>query len=57
MQGVEINLERPWRRETMRNLVKEATRIDFSELGNDLNAVKEATFSKLNMAQIVKKDI
>ncbi|KAK9072554.1 hypothetical protein SSX86_008988 [Deinandra increscens subsp. villosa] len=48
-QGVEINLERPWRRETMHNLVKEATGIDFSELGNDLNAVKEETFSKLNI--------
>ncbi|KAM0045097.1 putative lysine--tRNA ligase [Helianthus debilis subsp. tardiflorus] len=48
-QGVEINLERPWRRETMHNLVKEATGIDFIELGNDLNAVKEATFNALNM--------
>ncbi|KAL8245564.1 hypothetical protein R6Q59_011822 [Mikania micrantha] len=49
-QGVEINLERPWRRETMHNLVKEATGIDFIELGNDLNAVKEATFNALNMS-------
>ncbi|KAK1429069.1 hypothetical protein QVD17_11268 [Tagetes erecta] len=48
-QGVEINLERPWRRETMHNLVKEATGIDFIELGNDLNAVKEATLNALNM--------
>ncbi|KAI3706321.1 hypothetical protein L6452_23974 [Arctium lappa] len=48
-QGVEISLERPWRRETMHNLVKEATGIDFLELGNDLNAVKAATLSALNM--------
>ncbi|KAI3688256.1 hypothetical protein L1987_81967 [Smallanthus sonchifolius] len=48
-QGTEINMERPWRRETMHNLVKEATGIDFIELGNDLNALKEATFNALNM--------
>ncbi|XP_024986972.1 lysine--tRNA ligase, chloroplastic/mitochondrial isoform X2 [Cynara cardunculus var. scolymus] len=48
-QGVEINLERPWRRETMHNLVKEAIGIDFLELGNDLDAVKAATLSALNM--------
>ncbi|KAI7726218.1 hypothetical protein M8C21_008562 [Ambrosia artemisiifolia] len=48
-QGVEINLERPWRRETMHNLVKEATGIDFIALGNDLNAAKEATYNALNM--------
>ncbi|XP_076913716.1 lysine--tRNA ligase, chloroplastic/mitochondrial-like [Bidens hawaiensis] len=48
-QGVEINLGRPWKRETMHNLVKEATGIDINEFGNDLNALKEATFSKLNL--------
>ncbi|XP_076948131.1 lysine--tRNA ligase, chloroplastic/mitochondrial-like isoform X2 [Bidens hawaiensis] len=48
-QGVEINLERPWKRETMHNLVKEATGIDINEFGNDLNALKEATFVKLNL--------
>ncbi|KAI3822920.1 hypothetical protein L1987_10521 [Smallanthus sonchifolius] len=48
-QGAEINLERPWRRETMHSLVKEATGIDFIELGNNLNALKEATFNALNM--------
>nr|XP_043636918.1 lysine--tRNA ligase, chloroplastic/mitochondrial [Erigeron canadensis] len=47
-QGVEINLERPWRRETMHNLVKEAIGIDFIELGNDLTAVKEATIKALS---------
>lgn len=34
-QGVEICLERPWRRETMHDLVKEATGIDFNQFGND----------------------
>ncbi|GJW88153.1 lysine--tRNA ligase, chloroplastic/mitochondrial [Tanacetum coccineum] len=48
-QGVEINLERPWRRETMHNLVKQATGLDFNEFGNDLNAAKEATINALNM--------
>lgn len=33
----------------MHNLVKEATGIDFIELGNDLNAVKEATLNALNI--------
>ncbi|KAL3828858.1 hypothetical protein ACJIZ3_017660 [Penstemon smallii] len=45
-QGVEICLERPWRRETMHNLVKEATGIDFNEFGNDLTAAKEAALQK-----------
>lgn len=48
-QGVEICLERPWRRETMHNLVKEATEIDFNELGNDLKAAKEATLTALGI--------
>ncbi|KAK6920883.1 Aminoacyl-tRNA synthetase, class II (D/K/N) [Dillenia turbinata] len=39
-QGTEICLERPWRRETMHNLVKEATGIDFNELGNDVETAK-----------------
>lgn len=42
-QGGEICLERPWRRETMHNLVKEATGIDFHELGNDLKVAQETT--------------
>lgn len=49
MQGVEICLERPWRRETMHNLVKEATGIDFTEFGSDLNKAKDVTLSSLNM--------
>jgi hypothetical protein len=49
MQGVEICLERPWRRETMHNLVKEAIGIDFSELGNDLTAAKEVTLRALGI--------
>ncbi|KAK4857127.1 hypothetical protein QYF36_024818 [Acer negundo] len=48
-QGVEINLERPWRRETMHNLVKETTGIDFNELGNDLKAAKEVTLRGLGV--------
>ncbi|KAB5565226.1 hypothetical protein DKX38_005280 [Salix brachista] len=47
MQGVEICLERPWRRETMHNLVKEATAIDFNELGDDLEVAKNVTFRTL----------
>lgn len=47
MQGMEICLERPWRRETMHSLVKENTGIDFIELGNDLEVAKEVTLSTL----------
>ncbi|KAK2974459.1 hypothetical protein RJ640_013201 [Escallonia rubra] len=46
-QGVEICLERPWRRESMHNLVKEATGINFIEFGNDLKAAKEVTHATL----------
>ncbi|KAL6203899.1 hypothetical protein ACLB2K_021169 [Fragaria x ananassa] len=46
-QGVEIYLERPWKRETMHNLVKEATGITFNELGNDLQVAKEVTLKNL----------
>ncbi|XP_051131481.1 lysine--tRNA ligase, chloroplastic/mitochondrial [Andrographis paniculata] len=48
-QDVEICLERPWRRETMHNLVKEATRIDFNTFGDDLTAAKEATLQTLDV--------
>ncbi|CAK8559923.1 unnamed protein product [Lathyrus sativus] len=46
-QGVEICLEKPWRRETMHNLVKEISGIDFNELGNDLEVAKQATLASL----------
>ncbi|GFZ18260.1 lysyl-tRNA synthetase, class II [Actinidia rufa] len=55
MLGVEICLERPWRRETMHNLVKEVTGIDFVELGNDLTAAKEVTIRTLG-ASLEHKD-
>ncbi|KAK3129363.1 hypothetical protein QOZ80_6BG0478440 [Eleusine coracana subsp. coracana] len=41
-QGTEISLERPWRRETMHSLVKEATGIDFNSFGQDVEAAKNA---------------
>jgi lysyl-tRNA synthetase class II len=40
-QGTEISLERPWRRETMHSLVKEATGIDFNSFG-DVESAKRA---------------
>ncbi|XP_057447251.1 lysine--tRNA ligase, chloroplastic/mitochondrial [Lotus japonicus] len=46
-QGVEICLERPWRRETMHNLVKEIAGVDFNELGNDLKVAKQVTLDTL----------
>ncbi|TQD69333.1 hypothetical protein C1H46_045134 [Malus baccata] len=55
MQGVEIHLERPWRRETMHNLVKESAEIDFGELGNDLKVAKEVTLKTLG-ADLDHKD-
>lgn len=33
---------RPWRRETMHSLVKDATGVDFHEFGNNAEAAKEA---------------
>uniref|UniRef100_A0A0E0CNL9 Lysine--tRNA ligase n=1 Tax=Oryza meridionalis TaxID=40149 RepID=A0A0E0CNL9_9ORYZ len=41
-QGTEISLERPWRRETMHSLVKEATGIDFNSFGEDVESAKNA---------------
>ncbi|KAL3028117.1 hypothetical protein AAZX31_03G095400 [Glycine max] len=46
-QGVEICLEKPWRRETMHNLVKETAGIDFNELANDLEVAKRVTLDTL----------
>ncbi|XP_039784705.1 lysine--tRNA ligase, chloroplastic/mitochondrial-like isoform X4 [Panicum virgatum] len=40
--GTEISLERPWRRETMHSLVKEATGIDFNIFGHDVESAKIA---------------
>ncbi|RVW48785.1 Lysine--tRNA ligase, chloroplastic/mitochondrial [Vitis vinifera] len=48
-QGTEICLERPWRRETMLNLVKEATGIDFNELGTDIKVAKEVALRALGI--------
>ncbi|KAI3926609.1 hypothetical protein MKW98_014256 [Papaver atlanticum] len=48
-QGLEISLERPWRRESMHNLVKEATGIDFNELGNDVKVAKEVAIKALQV--------
>ncbi|ONM11193.1 Lysine--tRNA ligase chloroplastic/mitochondrial [Zea mays] len=41
-EGTEISLERPWRRETMHSLVKEATGIDFNSFGQDVESAKRA---------------
>ncbi|CAN6195166.1 unnamed protein product [Urochloa humidicola] len=41
-QGTEISLERPWRKETMHSLVKEATGIDFNSFGQDVESAKSA---------------
>ncbi|KAK4260415.1 hypothetical protein QN277_003532 [Acacia crassicarpa] len=46
-QGNEICLERPWRKDTMHNLVKETSGIDFNEYGSDLDVAKEVTLSTL----------
>ncbi|XP_020583278.1 lysine--tRNA ligase, chloroplastic/mitochondrial [Phalaenopsis equestris] len=40
--GTEICFQRPWKRETMCNLVNEATGVDFGQFKNDLKAAKEA---------------
>ncbi|XP_065875057.1 lysine--tRNA ligase, chloroplastic/mitochondrial [Euphorbia lathyris] len=53
-QGVQICLESPWRRETMHNLVREATGISFSELNNDLNLAKDVTLKTLGQVLEVK---
>ncbi|XP_039013005.1 lysine--tRNA ligase, chloroplastic/mitochondrial-like [Hibiscus syriacus] len=40
-QGTETQLQRPWRRETMHNLVKEVTGVGFTELEDDLTVAKD----------------
>ncbi|KAK7341170.1 hypothetical protein VNO80_24095 [Phaseolus coccineus] len=54
-QGVEICLEKPWRRETMHNLVKEIAGVDFSEFGYDLEVAKRITQDTLGK-NLDKKD-
>ncbi|CAN6169975.1 unnamed protein product [Urochloa humidicola] len=44
-QGTQISLERPWRRETMHSLVKEATGIDFNSFGQDVESAKSAAIA------------
>lgn len=46
-QGTEICLDRPWRRETMHNLVKESTGIDFNEMTNDVKVAKDVVIETL----------
>ncbi|CAL1386110.1 unnamed protein product [Linum trigynum] len=46
-QGADICLERPWRRESMHNLVKEVTGIDYNDLGSDLRVAKEVSLKSL----------
>ncbi|XP_038981758.1 lysine--tRNA ligase, chloroplastic/mitochondrial [Phoenix dactylifera] len=48
-QGTEISLKRPWRKETMHNLVKEATGVDFNEFGNNVEDAKEVAKGILGM--------
>ncbi|KAL5711666.1 lysine--tRNA ligase [Ranunculus cassubicifolius] len=50
-QGTDICLERPWRRETMHNLVREVTGVDFLELGNDLETAKEVAAKSLGISK------
>ncbi|KAL3616379.1 Lysine--tRNA ligase, chloroplastic/mitochondrial [Castilleja foliolosa] len=48
-QGVEISLERPWRRETMHNLVQEATGIEFNKFRDeDLTTAKQVVLQTLD---------
>ncbi|XP_057953077.1 lysine--tRNA ligase, chloroplastic/mitochondrial [Malania oleifera] len=54
-QGVEICLERPWKRETMHNLVKEATGIDFNELGSDFKVAQEVALRTLRAEHDIKE--
>ncbi|KAL9676689.1 hypothetical protein QQ045_004905 [Rhodiola kirilowii] len=53
-QGLDICLDRPWRRETMHNLVKEATGVNFSQFRNDLEAAKEAASKALAIVRGTK---
>ncbi|KAJ0987185.1 hypothetical protein J5N97_005541 [Dioscorea zingiberensis] len=56
-QGIEICLERPWRRETMHNLVKEATGVDFNQFGDDVKAAMEVAKQFLGISTETKDDV
>ncbi|KAA3471633.1 lysine--tRNA ligase, chloroplastic/mitochondrial isoform X2 [Gossypium australe] len=49
MLGTEIQLQRPWRRETMHNLVKEVTGVDFTELEDDLKVAKDIVLKAVGL--------
>lgn len=49
IQGTEIQLQRPWRRETMHNLVKEVTGVDFNELEDDLKVAKDVVLKAVGL--------
>ncbi|KAL0459864.1 UNVERIFIED_CONTAM: Pentatricopeptide repeat-containing protein, mitochondrial [Sesamum latifolium] len=49
IRRVEICLERPWRRETIHDLFKETTGIDFNKCGDDLIAAKEVALRTLDI--------
>lgn len=55
-QGIQISLEKPWRRESMHDLVKEATGIDFRNMQHDLLAAKKAAIDALSVC-LEKQDI
>ncbi|XP_042496845.1 lysine--tRNA ligase, chloroplastic/mitochondrial isoform X3 [Macadamia integrifolia] len=54
-QGMEICLQRPWRRETMHNLVKEATGIDFNDMRGDIEIAKEVALKALGVGHDSKE--
>ncbi|KAJ4958163.1 hypothetical protein NE237_025274 [Protea cynaroides] len=54
-QGMEICLQRPWRRETMHNLVKEATGIDFNGMRGDIEIAKEVALKALGVGHDSKE--
>ncbi|XP_043708932.1 lysine--tRNA ligase, chloroplastic/mitochondrial isoform X2 [Telopea speciosissima] len=54
-QGTEICLQQPWRRETMHNLVKEATGIDFNDVRGDIEIAKEVALKALGVGHDSKE--
>ncbi|XP_020111695.1 lysine--tRNA ligase, chloroplastic/mitochondrial-like isoform X2 [Ananas comosus] len=55
-QGTKISLQRPWRRQSMHNLVKEATGVDFNEFGDNVEAAKEVAQGILRTKMEDKSD-